>query len=253
LAGFEPKDYTSGACMFPPDITFYVDGKPIEAHRIILCARSPFFHKKFKADWNDRKEVRFSNQKLSYGALYSLIHFFYSDRLEVAVDDMENLARACKVCKCEELQKVLEREITFQMYAEYKSVRDLDLDNSQKRTIVEAQSLPEKDRLPSALQRVLRSCLVNSREEEYYYKGSDEICRSSDDDDLADLYIKVGGKVFPCHQVILASRSEYFRARLCRAIDFLDGNSAFQASQNLPILEEHDLTAEAFEKMLEYM
>jgi ankyrin repeat and BTB/POZ domain-containing protein 1 len=89
----------------------------------------------------------------------------------------------------EELQKVLEREIAFQMYAEYKSVRDLDLDNSQKRTIVEAQSLPEKDRLPSALQRVLRSCLANSREEEYYYKGSDEICRSTDDDDLADLYM----------------------------------------------------------------
>jgi ankyrin repeat and BTB/POZ domain-containing protein 1 len=53
--------------------------------------------------------------------------------------------------------------------------------------------------------------------------------------------------------VILASRSEYFRARLCRAIDFLDGNSAFQASENLPFLEVHDLTAEAFEKMLEYM
>ncbi|XP_062232994.1 BTB/POZ domain-containing protein At2g04740 [Phragmites australis] len=252
-AGFGPKDDPSSACLFPPDITFYVDGKPIEAHRVILCARSLFFQIKFKTDWKDRKEVRFSNQKLSFGALYSLIHFFYSDRLEVAVDDMENLARMCKSCNCEELQKILEKEVVHQKYAEYKSARELDLDNSQKRFIVQAQSLPEGDRLPSALQRILQDCLANSREEDYYNEESIEKCRNLKNDDLADLYIKVGDKLFHCHQVILASRSEYFRARLSRAIDFLEGNCGFQAAQNLPLLEEHDLSAEAFENMLEYM
>ena len=251
-AGFGPKDDPSSACLFPPDITFYVDRKPVEAHRVILCARSPFFEKKFKTDWKDRKEVRFSNQKLYYGALYSLIHFFYSDRLEVAVDDMENLARACKVCKCEELQKILDKEVVHQKYAEYKSAKELDLDNSQKRFILQAQSLPKEDRLPSALQRILQTCLANSREGDYS-EESNEMIRNSEDDDLADLYIKVGDKVFHCHQVILASRSEYFRARLSRTVDFLDGNSGFQAAQNVPLLEEHDLSAEAFEKMLEYM
>lgn len=252
-AGFGPKDDPSSACLFPPDIMFYVEGKPVEAHRVILCSRSPFFKKKFKTDWKDRKEVRFSNQKLYYGALYSLIHFFYSDRLEVAVDDMESLARACKVCKCEELQKILDKEVVHQKYAEYKSARELDLDNSQKRFILQAQSLPEEDRLPSALQRILQTCLANSREEGYYSEELNEMSRNSEDDDLTDLYIKVGNKVFHCHQVILASRSEYFRASLSRTVDFLEGNSGFQAAQNLPLLEEHDLSAEAFEKMLEYM
>jgi len=226
-----------------------VDGKPVEAHRIILCARSPFFEKKFKTDWKDRKEVRFSNQKLYYGALYSLIHFFYSDRLEVAVDDMENLARACKVCKCEELQKILDNEVAHQKYAEYKSARELDLD--KKRFILQAQSLPEEDRLPSALQRILQTCLANSREEGYDTEESNEMPKNLED--LADLYIKVGDKIFHCNQVILASRSEYFRARLARTADFLEGNCGFQAAQNLPLLEEQDLSAEAFEKMLEYM
>ncbi|CAL5038285.1 unnamed protein product [Urochloa decumbens] len=251
-AGFGPKDDPSSACLLPPDITFYVDGKPVEAHRVILCARSPFFEKKFKTDWKDRKEVRFSNQKLYYGALYSLIHFFYSDRLEVAVDDMENLARACKVCKCEELQKILDNEVMHQKYADYKSVRELDLDNAQKRFILQAQSLPEKDRLSSALQRILQTCLANSREEGYGSEGSNEMCKDLEDD-LADLYIKVEDKVFHCHKVILASRSEYFRARLSRSVDFLEDSCEFQAAQNLPLLEEHDLSAEAFEKMLEYM
>ncbi|XP_021306088.1 BTB/POZ domain-containing protein At2g04740 isoform X2 [Sorghum bicolor] len=173
-------------------------------------------------------------------------------KLEVAVDDMENLARACKVCKCEELQKILDKEVVHQKYAEYKSAKELDLDNSQKRFILQAQSLPKEDRLPSALQRILQTCLANSREGDYS-EESNEMIRNSEDDDLADLYIKVGDKVFHCHQVILASRSEYFRARLSRTVDFLDGNSGFQAAQNVPLLEEHDLSAEAFEKMLEYM
>jgi ankyrin repeat and BTB/POZ domain-containing protein 1 len=165
---------------------------------------------------------------------------------------MENLARACKVCKCEELQKVLDKEVVHQKYAEYKSARELDMDSSQKRFILQAQSLPEEDRLPSALQRILQTCLANSREG-YCSEESNEMIRNSEDDDLADLYIKVGDKVFHCHQVMLASRSEYFRARLSRTVDFLEGNCGFEAAQNVPLLEEHDISAEAFEKMLEYM
>lgn len=217
-----------------------MDGRPIEAHRVILSARSPFFKKKFEGEWKERKEVRFSRQKLSYPALYSLIHFFYSDRLEVAVDDMEDLVRTCKACKCEELQKILEKELVHQTYAEYKSLREVD--NSQKRFILQGSSLPEQDRLPSALHRILETSLANSGEEN----------SSPSDNDLADVCIKVGNRKFRCHQVILASRSEYFKARLSRMTDFLEGNDELQ-SQSLPFFEEHDLSTEAFEKMIEYM
>lgn len=195
--------------------------------------------------------MRFSSQKLSFGALYSLVHFFYSDRLEVDVDDMENLARACKVCKCEGLQKILIKEATLQRYAEHKSPRDLD--SSQKRFILHGQSLPEEDRLPSALRHILEECLANSREQECYNNESNEMSRDSGVDAAADLYIKVCDKVFHCHQVILASRSEYFKARLSRNMDFLEVKSGLQSTQSLPFLEEHDMSTEAFEKVLEYM
>ncbi|KAG8094375.1 hypothetical protein GUJ93_ZPchr0012g19541 [Zizania palustris] len=252
-AGFGPSDNASSASMFPPDITFYVDGKQIEAHRAILCARSSFFRKKFKTDWKTRKEVRFSNQKLYFGALYSLIHFFYSDRLEVDVDDIESLARTCKVCKCEGLQKIMDKEVDHQRYLEYKSLREVDLDSSQKRIILHGQSLPEEDRLPAALQRILDECLANSREQYCYNDESNQMSRDSGVDAAADLYIKVCDKVFHCHQVILASRSEYFNARLSRNMDFIEVKSEFQAAQSLPFLEEHDISTEAFEKVLEYM
>ncbi|XP_027344685.1 BTB/POZ domain-containing protein At2g04740 [Abrus precatorius] len=224
---------------FPPDVVFVVQGRPIEAHRVVLSARSPFFKRKFMSDWKERSEVRFSRQKLSYSALYSLIHFFYSDRLEIAVDDMEDLVRICKVCKLESLQKILEKEVVHQKYAEYKALREVD--NSQKRYILQALSLPEEDRLPAALRRILLN--LSGRED-----GIDESLH----DDLADVCVRVDGKIFRCHRVVLASRSEYFKARLSRIKDFHEGKDELSVDF-LPCLEERDLTAEAFEKMIEYM
>ncbi|WOL19467.1 BTB/POZ domain-containing protein [Canna indica] len=248
-AGYFSVSDGSNPSPFPPDITFYIDGKPIEAHRVILSARSPFFKKKFEIDWKDRKEVRFSSQKLSYHALYSLIHFFYSDRLEVSVDDMEDLVRTCKACKCDELQTILQKELIHQRYAEYKALKEVD--SSQKRFILQGVSLPEQDRLPFALHRILQISLANSSGKNMDYSDRQENQMSQYGDDLADVCIKVGRRIFRCHQVILASRSEYFRARLSRMTDFLEGNN--ELSFTLPFLEEHDLSTEAFEKMIEYM
>ncbi|KAJ0987005.1 hypothetical protein J5N97_005361 [Dioscorea zingiberensis] len=243
-----PNDGTE-CSSFPPDVTFYVDGIPIEAHRVILSARSPFFKRKFESDWKEKKEVRFSSPKLSYAALYSLTHFFYSDRLEIAVDSMEDLVRTCRACRCDELQKILVKELIHQKYAEYKSLRDVD--DSQKRFILQGSSLPEQDRLPSALNHILQTSLVNSSCEKISPDAYEEKV-SQIGDDLADVCIKVGERIFRCHQVILASRSEYFKARLSRMTGFLEGNGRLNG-YSLPFLEVNDLSTEAFEKMMEYM
>ncbi|KAI3858905.1 hypothetical protein MKX03_006974 [Papaver bracteatum] len=242
---------------FPPDVVFFVHGRPIEAHRIILSARSPFFKKNFETIWRDRREVRLAREKLSYPALYSLFHFFYSDRLEIAVDDMEDLVRICKVCKCEELQRVLEKELVHQRYADYKALRDID--NSQKRFILQGQSLPEKDRLPAALHQILQTSLAMSNLKQDVGSGVDALISRIEtiqlteyETDLADVCIRVGERIFRCHQVILASRSEYFKARLSRMTNFLEGKDGLPGN-TLPVLQEHDLTTEAMEKMIEYM
>ncbi|XP_078165812.1 ankyrin repeat family protein isoform X2 [Carex rostrata] len=232
-------DSASSSTPFPPDITFYIDGQPIEAHRAILSAHSSFFKQKFSTDWRNRTQVRFSSQKLSYRALHSLLHFFYSDRLEVAVEDMPDLVRTCKACKMEGLQSILEKEMVHQKYADYKSLREVD--NSQKKFILQGSALPEEDRLPFALRKILEASLEN--------------CENGEEQsqcDFADIHVKVGDRIFRCHQVVLAARSEYFRARLSRAMEFLEGNRGKEIDA-IPFLEEHDLSSEAFEKMLEYM
>lgn len=252
--GISSTQGSSGSSHFPPDVVFTVQGEPIEAHRVILSARSPYFKKKFETDWKERSEVRFSREKLSYPALYSLVHFFYSDRLEIAVDDMEDLVRICKVCKCESLRSVLEKELVHQKYADYKALRDVD--NSQKRYILQGLSLPEEDRLPAALRRILLTALSNSSHENGQDDGIDNAVSRMGamqmDDDLADVCVRVDRKIFRCHKVILASRSEYFKARLSRMEDFHEGKDALSVDF-LPCIEEHDLSTEAFEKMIEYM
>ncbi|KAL0307344.1 UNVERIFIED_CONTAM: BTB/POZ domain-containing protein [Sesamum radiatum] len=165
-------------------------------------------------------------------------------RLEVAVDDMEDLLRICRVCKCHSLQSLLEKELVHQRHAEYKALRDID--NSQKRFILQGLSLPEEDRLPAALNRVLQISLANSSEDRAWRIMSDS------EDDLADVCVRVEKKIFRCHQVVLASRSEYFKARLSRMKDFLEERDCLP-DYTLPCLEEHDLSAEAFQKMIEYM
>lgn len=248
---------TSNSSHFIPDVVFYVLGRPVEAHRVILSARSAFFRKKFETEWKERKEVRFSKEKLSYPALFSLIHFFYSDRLEVAVDDMEDLVRICKVCKCGSLQRMIEKELIHQRHAEYKALRDVD--NSVKRFILQGVSLPEEDRLPAALHRILQVSLGKAYELSeqdssvnrlLFHIGELHISNSMDD--LADICVKVDKKIFRCHKVLLASRSEYFKTRLSRMTDFYEGKDVL-LHDSLPCLEEHDLSAEAFEKMVEFM
>lgn len=191
--------------------------------------------------------MRFARERLSYNALYSLIHFFYSDRLEVAVDDMEDLLEICRVCKCEALQKVVEKELIHQKYAEYKLK---EVDNSQKRFILQGMSLPDQDRLPASLCRILQCSNAMSARQNTDADGQKEAREPGDD--LADVCIRVDQKVFRCHQVILVSRSEYFKARLSRMADFLEGKDGLP-SHSLPLLEEHDLSAETFEQMMEYM
>ncbi|PQQ19503.1 BTB/POZ domain-containing protein [Prunus yedoensis var. nudiflora] len=256
ISGLQSNDGTNSH-YFTPDVVFFVQGRPIEAHRVILSARSPFFKTKFVTDWKQRKEVRFAREKLSYPALYSLIHFFYSDRLEVAVDDMEDIVRICKVCKCESLQSILEKELIHQKYAEYKALRDID--SSKKRFILQGLSLPEEDQLHAGLHNILHISLANSTLEPDLDNGVSDLTScvgmmqiSDFENDLADVCVRVDKKNFRCHQVVLASRSEYFKARLSRMKDFHEGKNDLPID-TLPILEEHDLSSEAFEKMIEYM
>ncbi|KAK6919268.1 BTB/POZ domain [Dillenia turbinata] len=168
----------SSSNQFPTAVIFYVQGRPIEAHRVILSACSRFFKKKFVTDWKDRKEVRFAREKLSYPALYSLIHFFYSDRLEIAVDDMEDLIRICKVCKCDTLQRVVEKEVIHQKAS-------CRLASNPSRLLDKSTVEEDIDNNVNMLASSVAAVHIGESM-----------------DDLADICIRVDKRLFRCHQDI---------------------------------------------------
>ncbi|XP_051229262.1 BTB/POZ domain-containing protein At2g04740-like [Lolium perenne] len=227
-----------------PDITLYVEGRAIQAHRVILAARSPYFRRELATSWRNRKALRvtFDSYSPSFEATYGLVRYFYSDRLEVAMEHIEDLARVCETCECDELLETIDR--LFPRKRRGEGARHLDRGCPQKRFVLQRRFAP--DRLSSALRRILHDCLANSRKEDRRNKSPLKTRGiSSEYDDTADVRIKVGDRVFRCHQMILALRSEYFRTRLSRRTDF--------RQHHYDVLEEHDVNAEAFEKMLEYI
>lgn len=260
---------------FAPDISFLVQGQPIDAHRAVLVARSAYFKSKFEKDWKHRKEVRFSNPKLTFPALFSFVQFLYTDRLDVAVEDMEDLSRICKGCSCTGLQRAVERELLHQKFAEYKHMRDAD--DSQKRFVLQGSSLCEEETLSFAMRNLLNLSLAKAKKNIKEGKVSCTdfaanananglVCRDvcedavsmvdhATEEDHADVCFIVEDAVFRSHQAILAARSDYFRTRFSRMKGFKESKLELikMDSGPLPVLHEKDLSSETFEKLLEYM
>lgn len=221
----------------------------------------------------------------------------------MAVEDMEDLVLICKNCKCLALQKVLENELAHQKYADYKSIKRVD--DSQKRFIFQGSSLPESERLSSALYSLFTLSLSNSAQRKKSDSKGDEDrskpsrtsvdssksfsannrdiivdrkdtseggdieklevemneCSISKQDehceeDHADVCFLVGNEKFRCHRFVLGARSEYFKARFSRTTGFREGVAGLatnSGADSLLILQENDLSASAFEKVLEYI
>jgi ankyrin repeat/BTB/POZ domain-containing protein 1 len=212
------------------------------------------------------------------------VQFFYTDRLDVAVEDMEDLSRICKVCGCVGLHKAVEKELAHQKFAEYKHMRNAD--DSQKRFILQGSSLPEHERLPEAMRNLLslsfmrskqescvsgeltnsnklpRSAAITSETSRVFEEGlqatidGGSVSGTSMEEDHADVCFSVEESVFRSHKVILAARSDYFRARFSRMQSFREDNVDADSTPTkcaLPLLREEDLSSETFEKLLEYM
>lgn len=82
---------------------------------------------------------------------------------------------------------------------------------------------------------------------------SDAATSSSSRDDFADVILATGARRFRVHKVVLAARSEYFRARLSRTEGFREGLVPDPDGSTLPVLTLSDVSPEALETVFEYM
>jgi hypothetical protein len=193
---FPPEGEDASPC-WPPDVTFSFHGsdRTISAHRAILAARSPFFREAFSHRWRGRDRVRLTSRRLSYPALVSLFQFFYTDRLDVAVEEMEDLVRICRQCRLPELQAKVEGETNHQKYSDMKWHRLHQ--NLQRRFVLQVRT-------------GLCFCLPEWRENFPRRRKSSET--SEEDDRPAEVFGRFLGQgaSIPAEEVCAPSPGTYF-------------------------------------------
>ncbi|XP_026556103.1 AP2-interacting clathrin-endocytosis protein [Pseudonaja textilis] len=64
------------------DINIWIDGKPFEVHRAILCARSSYFSAMLNGSWAESSQEHITLQGLSHAEMAVILHFIYGAVLE---------------------------------------------------------------------------------------------------------------------------------------------------------------------------
>ncbi|KAK9404070.1 hypothetical protein NXF25_008897 [Crotalus adamanteus] len=64
------------------DINIWIDGKPFEVHRAILCARSSYFSAMLNGSWAESSQEHITLQGISHAEMTVILHFIYGAVLE---------------------------------------------------------------------------------------------------------------------------------------------------------------------------
>ncbi|XP_066922385.1 ankyrin repeat and BTB/POZ domain-containing protein 1-like [Clytia hemisphaerica] len=98
------------------DVCFTVHGVNFFAHRLVLSVRSPYFAHMFTTKWKERNNIRINNQKVTTKAFELLIQYIYTDRMEIPVeelDDIKILLKQCYLFQAAEKVERMEKEFNF--------------------------------------------------------------------------------------------------------------------------------------------
>ncbi|CAL5223847.1 g6430 [Coccomyxa viridis] len=190
------------------DFAFEVAGERITMHRAIMAARSAFMRKMLLTDWvlpedsrSPYRTVNLKNAALSATALKAVLAFMYTERLDVAIEDVDAVLRVAKKCKMHAVVKAIGDEMRTLKYY-FKSTRR---DEAPRRFVLQPGSVPEQQRLAAQMSVLRGQC-----------RDLDSSGCSTTADDFADISLVADDHTFRCHCCILTARSDYFAALLSR-------------------------------------
>ncbi|XP_039771008.1 kelch-like protein 22 isoform X3 [Ornithorhynchus anatinus] len=80
------------------DVVLVVEGKPIEAHRLLLAASCDYFRGMFAGGLREVKQEEVPIHGVSHSAMCKILNFIYTSELELSLADVqETLAAACQL------------------------------------------------------------------------------------------------------------------------------------------------------------
>jgi len=235
----------------PPhsDIDFIVKGTHAWAHRVVLAARSDYFKGMFRTRWRD-SQVRLDHPRLDVCAFKAVLHYLYTERLQVPRALLDETTAMAKQCRLWDLHKVLQREIKKQ---------DLGIPLPE-RVVVELADVCRiagiQQNGPTPLQISFEQLAMRSMRGAF---AENEEASDAEEDMFEDIVFNVDNKLFKCHKFFFCGRSEYFRALVTGNFKEGEGHIVAEAAiGHVSQASTHEITltgvsAEAFVFLVDFM
>ncbi|KAK6480602.1 ankyrin repeat and BTB/POZ domain-containing protein 1-like [Huso huso] len=221
------------------DIVFIVHGKTFTAHRCILSARSDYFNEMFETKWKGKSIIALKHPLINPAAFCSILQYFYTGRLDIDVEYVEDCIRLAKQCKIDDLIEELQN----------KCKKVYEFVSSKPGTCVKVLTLepPNNFQLQEDL-AILADCALPAELRVGF--GELPFDRTDNFTSSPDVCFRVEGYDFLCHKAFFCGRSDYFKALL---EDHFCESEALQSQPSIPAVTLHNITKDIFIRVLYYI
>uniref|UniRef100_A0A671TDD5 Ankyrin repeat and BTB/POZ domain-containing protein 1 n=1 Tax=Sinocyclocheilus anshuiensis TaxID=1608454 RepID=A0A671TDD5_9TELE len=216
------------------DVTFMVHGEMFKAHRCILSAQSEYFAHMLETKWRGKSDITLKHPLVNPAAFGANMRYFYTGRLDIDVNYVEDCKRLAKQCKISEL--IEELEVKCKQVYEFVS--------NKPGTCVKVLTLvPHDFQLQDGMALLADSALPVG-----YGQLPFDLADSFPS--YPDICFRVEGYDFLCHKVFFCSRSDYFKALL---EDHFSEGETLQTHPSIPVITLHDVSHDLFTRILYYI
>ncbi|XP_056585986.1 ankyrin repeat and BTB/POZ domain-containing protein 1 [Triplophysa dalaica] len=220
------------------DVTFMVHGEMFKAHRCVLSARSEYFAHMLETKWKGKSAIALKHPLVNPAAFAAILQYFYTGRLDIDVNYVEDCKRLAKQCKIGEL--IEELEVKCKQVYEFVS--------SKPGTCVKVLTLdPHEFQLQDGMALLADSALPDELRVGY---GQLPFDLTDSFPSYPDICFRVDGYDFLCHKAFFCGRSDYFKALL---EDHFSEGETLLALPGIPAITLHDVSHDLFTRILYYI
>ncbi|XP_002740260.1 ankyrin repeat and BTB/POZ domain-containing protein 1-like [Saccoglossus kowalevskii] len=222
------------------DICFAVRNSKFTAHRCILSVRSEYFAEMLKTRWRNKMSVNLKHPLVSPYAFKAILRYIYTDRLEIHMEDIDDVIRLAKQCQLvgliSRIDDAVKKTDSFVCAKPGTRVTVISIDENCYQLHEDLGVLAEQA-IPNQIKNWV------SHGELPFFTEEENIPY------LGDICFSVQGYNFYCHKVFFCCRSDYFKALLSDHFSEVGTDSL----QGIPVVYLQDVNPDVFSQVVRYL